>query len=214
MAPEGRDTLITLLGLAILSSLCLFWFSFLWLILIVVLVWGATVMSLIFYRDPRRIPPVDPLAIVSPADGKVVAIHPVESDYFPGGSAVCISIFLSLFNVHVQRVPIDGYVEATAYYPGKFHAAFKNNVQEKNEQAVTHFAGDRGKFVIKQIAGILARRIICHMTTGQSVERGDRLGFIRFGSRVDLLLPGDVQLRIRVGQRISGSTTVIGYLNS
>jgi phosphatidylserine decarboxylase len=214
MAPEGRGILIALLSLGILTSLGLFWLPVLWLKGIAILIWGLTTLSLIFFRDPHRIPPADPLAIISPADGKVVAIQPIEQDYFPNGRAVCITIFLSLFDVHVQRVPADARVEATAYQHGKFEAAFKKNIEEKNEQAVTHFLGNRGKFILKQIAGILARRIVCYMAVGQSVERGDRLGYIRFGSRVDLILPEDVQLGIKIGERVRGSTTIIGYFAS
>ncbi|MFC1484074.1 phosphatidylserine decarboxylase [Candidatus Neomarinimicrobiota bacterium] len=203
--------MISLLSLGILASLGLFWLPVLWLKGIAILIWSLTIISLIFFRDPHRIPPADPLAIISPADGKVVAIQPIEQDYFPNGRAVCITIFLSIFNVHVQRVPADARVEATTYQHGKFEAAFKKNIEEKNEQAVTHFLGNRGKFILKQIAGILARRIVCYMAVGQSVERGDRLGYIRFGSRVDLILPEDVQLGIKIGQRVRGSTTIIGY---
>ena len=214
MAPEGRGILISLLSLGILTSLGLFWLPVFWLKGIAILIWSLTIMSLIFFRDPHRISPADPLAIISPADGKVVAIQPLELDYFPNGRAIGISIFLSLFNVHVQRVPADARVEATTYQHGKFQAAYKKGIEEKNEQAVTHFLGNKGKFVLKQIAGILARRVVCHMAVGQSVERGDRLGFIRFGSRVDLILPEDVQLRIKTGERVRGSTTIIGYFAS
>lgn len=214
MAPEGRGILVLLLILGILTSLGLFWFPVPWLKGIAILVWGMTLLSLIFFRDPKRTPPTDPQAIVSPADGKVVAIQPVDLDYFADNNAICISIFLSLFNVHVQRVPANAQVEAMTYQPGKFYAAYKKNVEEKNEQAVVHFLGNRGKFILKQIAGVIARRIVCYMSVGQTVECGDRLGFIRFGSRVDLILPGDVQLQIKVGEQVRGSRTIIGYFAS
>jgi phosphatidylserine decarboxylase len=214
MAPEGRGILISLLSLGILTSLGLFWLPVLWLKGVAILIGSLIIISLIFFRDPHRIPPEDPLAIISPADGKVVDIQPMELDYFPNSRAVCITIFLSLFNVHVQRVPADAQVDATASRHGKFQAAYKKNIEEKNEQTVTHFLGNKGKFVVKQIAGILARRIVCYMAVGQTVKRGDRLGYIRFGSRVDLMLPEDVQLRIKPGERVRGSTTIIGYFAS
>jgi phosphatidylserine decarboxylase len=214
MAPEGRGILITLLSMGVLISLGLLWLPIFWLKGIAVLVWSLTILSLIFFRDPQRIPPSDPLAIVSPADGKVVAIQPVDLDYFANNGAICISIFLSLFNVHVQRVPASAQVEAMKYQSGKFYAAYKKNIEKKNEQAIVHFLGNRGKFVLRQIAGIVARRIVCYMTEGQKVKRGDRLGFIRFGSRVDIILPEDVQLQVKLGQQVRGSTTIIGYFPS
>ena len=214
MAPEGRGILLALLSMGVLISIGLFWLPAFWLKGIAILVWSLTILSFIFFRDPQRIPPSDPYAIISPADGKVVAIRPVELDYFANKGAICISIFLSIFNVHVQRVPANAQVEAIKYQPGKFYAAYKKNVEERNEQAIVHFLGNRGKFVLRQIAGIIARRIVCYMTEGQNVKRGDRLGFIRFGSRVDLILPDDVQLRIKLGEQVRGSTTIIGYFPS
>lgn len=197
-----------------LTSLGLVWFAILWLKVIAILIWSLTILALIFFRDPQRIPPSDPLAIVSPADGKVVAIQPVDLDYFANNGAICISIFLSLFNVHVQRVPANAQVEAIKYQSGKYYAAFRKDIEEKNEQAIVHFHGNKGKFVLRQIAGIIARRIVCYMTEGQKVKQGDRLGFIRFGSRVDLILPDNVQLRVNLGEQVRGSTTIIGYFPS
>lgn len=211
MAPEGRIILVPLLILVILSSLGLLWVSHPWLKVVVGLSWVLAGFALIFFRDPVRVPPEDPRAVVSPADGRVVAIQPVARDEHLGGEALRVSVFLSLFNVHAQRVPADARVDSTRYRPGRFLAAFKPGAGEENEQAVTYFTGNGGKFTVKQIAGTLARRIICHMQPHSSVQRGDRLGFIRFGSRVEIFLPADFQLRIKVGERVKGVATVLGY---
>ncbi|UCH62433.1 MAG: phosphatidylserine decarboxylase family protein [Fidelibacterota bacterium] len=214
MAPEGRIILVPLLLLAVLAGLGLLLAPRPWLQGIVGFIWVLAGLSLVFFRDPVRLPPKDPNAFVSPADGKVVAIQPVEYDEHIGGEALQVAIFLSLFNVHVQRVPTDGHVDSTQHRSGRFLAAFNPGASEKNEQVVTCFTGKGGKFKVKQIAGILARRIICHMRPHSSVQRGNRLGFIRFGSRVEIIVPADFQLQVTVGKRVEGITTIIGYFSS
>ncbi|MFB0517342.1 MAG: phosphatidylserine decarboxylase family protein [Candidatus Neomarinimicrobiota bacterium] len=214
MAPEGRAILLPLLFLAVLAGLGLLWLPYPVMKVVAGFFWILAGLALFFFRDPVRVPPADALAVVSPADGRVVAVKPVIHDQHLGGKALQISIFLSLFDVHVQRVPMDARVEATVYHPGRFLAAFRPRASEENEQAVTLFTGKGGKFTVKQIAGILARRIICHMRPDSSVRRGDRLGFIRFGSRVDIIVPYDFELRIKVGERVKGVATVLGYFGS
>ena len=154
--------------------------------------------------------PEDAEAFVAPADGKVVAIKAVEQDSHIGGPAVRISIFLSVFNVHVQKVPFSATVDSTRYQKGRFLAAFNPDASDANEQAITYFRSDRGNFVVKQIAGLLARRILTYMDSGAEVNRGDRLGYIRFGSRVDVVLPSSFKLSIEVGDQVRGSGTVLG----
>ena len=211
MAPEGRIILVPLLLLAVLAGVGLILVPQPWLQAVTGFIWILTGLSLVFFRDPVRVPPADPHAFVSPADGKVVAIQPIGYDEHIGGEALQVAIFLSLFNVHTQRVPADARVDSTWHRPGQFLAAFKPEASEKNEQAVTCFTGNGGKFTVKQIAGTLARRVICHMRPHILVQRGDRLGFIRFGSRVEIIVPADFRLQVKMGERVKGAATIIGY---
>jgi phosphatidylserine decarboxylase len=214
MAVEGRIIILPLLAAALIVSA--------WLQLaphpvlkgLTLLGWALVLFSLMFFRDPQREPPSDTLAFLAPADGRVVQIKPIGRDDHIGGEAVQVSIFLSVFNVHTQRVPFDGEVTATDYRPGSFLAAFNQRASAENEQAVSFFKSNGGNFTVKQIAGVLARRVISYMQPGRIVRRGERLGFIRFGSRVDIILPADFDLRIKVGDRVSGTTSIIGYFAS
>ncbi len=214
MAPEGRPILLPLLVLAVLAGVVLLVAPRQWMMVPVGIVWAVTGLTLIFFRDPVRVPPEDPRAVISPADGKIVAIQPLDYDEHIGGEALQISIFLSLFNVHTQRVPADALVEDVRGQPGRFLAAFKPRAGEENERAITFFAAKEGKFTVKQIAGTLARRIICYMRPRDSVSRGERLGYIRFGSRVEIIVPAGFQLQVERGDRVKGGTTVLGYFKT
>ena len=167
-----------------------------------------TVFSLYFFRDPQRIPPNED-GFLAPADGKIVQIREIEDDEL--GKAWQISIFLSVWNVHSQRVPLSGKVLSKKYIPGKFFAAFKHKASKDNEQTSVLFEGEKGnKFKINQIAGWIARRIINYMEPKKNVERGERLGFIRFGSRVDIVVPEKFQLDVSLGDIVTGNQTIIG----
>jgi phosphatidylserine decarboxylase len=167
-----------------------------------------TVFSLYFFRDPQRIPP-NADGFLAPADGKIVQIREIEDDEL--GKAWQISIFLSVWNVHSQRVPLSGKVLSKKYIPGKFFAAFKHKASKDNEQTSVLFEGEKGnKFKIKQIAGWIARRIINYMEPKKNVERGERLGFIRFGSRVDIIVPEKFKLDVSLGDIVTGNQTIIG----
>ena len=167
-----------------------------------------TLFSLYFFRDPQRIPPNNN-GFLSPADGKVVQIINVEDEEI--GPAKQISIFLSVFNVHRQRVPLSGKVISKQYNSGKFLAAFNHKASFDNEQAVVTFESEDGKqYKIKQIAGLIARRIVNYMEPENSVQRGQRLGFIRFGSRVDIIVPTDFQINVSLGDAVLGNQTIIG----
>ena len=157
-----------------------------------------------FFRDPERKIPEDPSVVVSPADGKVVEILR-QAD-----KTIRISIFLSVFNVHINRAPIDGVVESTQYTPGKFKAAFDPSASVENEQNVLVI--DHGSYKIKlsQIAGLLARRIVCWKKAGDHVQKGERIGLIKFGSRVDLFLPEIVIPSVKLGDRVRGGSTIMG----
>ena len=167
---------------------------------------------LFFFRDPERIVPREKDVVVSPADGRVIVIKDVyEPDYLKQ-DVKQISIFLSVFNVHVNRAPCGGAVEAVKYNPGKFHVASADKASLDNEQTAMVIANGKKKILVKQIAGLIARRIVCYARPGDTIKAGERYGLIRFGSRVDLFLPKDSELRVQVGDRIKGGRDIIGAL--
>jgi phosphatidylserine decarboxylase len=156
-----------------------------------------------FFRDPTRTVPADPETLVSPADGRVIEIVAQ-----PGGGTQ-ISIFLSIFNVHVNRSPVAGEVVEVTRRPGKFLAAWKHEASSDNAQASVTVRTPRGDVRFVQITGLIARRIVCHLTPGSTVTRGERYGLIRFGSRVDIFLPPAAEPAVRVGDRVHGGSDVI-----
>jgi phosphatidylserine decarboxylase len=162
-----------------------------------------------FFRDPDRTPALSaPDLIVAAADGKVTAIELVEEPHFFKGPARRISVFLSIFDVHVQWMPYPGQVKLLHYQPGSFAPAFLKDTQD-NESNLIGFVTPHGLMAVKQIAGILARRIVCWVNLDEQVSQGQRLGLIKFGSRVDLLLPPDVDVLIHVGQKLYGGQTIV-----
>ena len=167
-----------------------------------------------FFRDPERVPAsVAPDLIVAAADGVITDIELVEEPHFFQGSARRVSVFLSLFDVHVQYCPYDGQAQLLRYIPGGFAPAFLKDTGE-NESNLIGLSTLRGSIAVKQIAGILARRIVCWPQVGDNLARSQRLGLIKFGSRVDLFLPPDVELFVHVGQRVAGGQTIVGRWRS
>lgn len=161
-----------------------------------------------FFRNPDRAVPDGNQFVVSPADGKVVRVVPLdEFDGMPGGHS--ISIFLSVFDVHVNRAPIGGRLEGLEYRRGRFKAAFDDEASRVNEQNVLTFRGDHGAVLVRQIAGLIARRVVCWKRPGDSVMRGELFGLIRFGSRVDVVVPGTARVRLKVGDRVKGGSSVL-----
>jgi len=160
-----------------------------------------------FFRDPRREVPVDPRLVLSPADGRVVCIKP-DPQGSPAGTK-CISIFLSVFNVHVNRSPVAGRITGIDYTPGSFIPAFREKASELNEQNHIAMQTDNGPFAVKQIAGLIARRIRCWKSPGDEVGQGEKIGFITFGSRVDLYVPSDIDVLVKVGDKVRGGLTVV-----
>lgn len=202
------------------------------LVLTVVLIWAATrwdnwptfalslifgvltIFTVFFFRDPERTIPLAPGVLVAPADGKIVAIDTLETHPHIGGQTLKISIFLSVFDVHVNRVPASGTVDYVKYNPGKFLAAFEDKASLLNEQTEIGMTAENGrKIVFKQIAGLIARRIVCTLNENDRPTAGDRCGMIRFGSRTDLLVPIDSRLDVKMGDRVKGGKTVIGSLS-
>ena len=170
----------------------------------VLLVLGGFVLY--FFRDPQRAIPPDPDAIVSPADGRIME---VVEESFAGMPGRRISVFLSIFDVHVNRTPVAGRISAIEYREGKFYAAMRGRASAENEQNVIHVSSDRGEVVFKQIAGWVARRILCWKAVGDSVTRGERVGMIRFGSRVDIWMPVHVEILVRPGQHVAGGSSIL-----
>src|ERR1700686_203283 len=164
------------------------------------------VFVLFFFRDPERTPPTDPDSIVSPADGRVMEVVEEARGEHAGRR---ISIFLSIFDVHVNRSPVAGRIPAIEYRTGKFYAAMRGRASAENEQNAFHVSSERGDVVFKQIAGWVARRIVCWKSVGDSVTRGERVGMIRFGSRMDIWLPDRVDILVRPGQHVAGGTSIL-----
>jgi len=164
-----------------------------------------------FFRDPTRTIPTEPGAIVSPGDGKVDGAEWIETI---DGRRLRVSVFLNVFDVHVNRCPVEGIVTLVEQRPGQFLNAMKEESAVLNEQ--TLIVIDTGEFTVsfKQIAGLLARRIVCNLKAGDRVERGQRMGLIKFGSRVDVLLPTEAQLRVKVGDRVKGGSSILGVMPS
>ncbi len=162
-----------------------------------------------FFRDPDRIIPHAAGALVSPGDGKVTDVSLVPAS---GESQTRISIFLSVFDVHVNRSPIAGTVREVRYQRGKFLNAMNGASAEQNEQNIVRVEGDRQTVIFKQIAGLLARRIVFHPKVGDQLERGQRVGLIKFGSRVDVLFDAGAAVQVKVGDRVRGGASVLAYL--
>jgi len=180
--------------------------------------WGTGVLLLsgflvYFFRDPERVIPEGERLILAPADGRVLAIKPFPDWKGPfGESLMRVSIFLSVFDVHVNRAPLTSLVSGVTHTPGLFVTAWEERASAENEQTLIHFASPDGDVWVKQIAGILARRIVCRVRPGQKVGAGDRIGLIRFGSRVDCILPATVELKVRRGQAVKGGSTILGVI--
>ncbi len=173
---------------------------------------AVTIFVLYFFRDPVRVAPTAADAIVSPADGKVIAIEEVFDDKFTNEHVYKISIFMNVFNVHVNRVPFPGQVLDIQYRPGRFYSANSDRASLENETCAVIMESNEGqKFAFVQMAGLIARRIVCWAEKGDVFKIGQRFGLIRFGSRVDVYLPNKVQIEVRNGQKVRGGETVLGY---
>lgn len=208
MVKEGYPWILVPLVAGLAAGLWyLFWPALPLLLLAFVLLLVAAFMAY-FFRDPRRTVPSESGLVVSPADGKVTRIEKLAGD--GADSPTVVSIFLSPFDVHVNRAPIAGEVIDVTYTKGRFVAATSDNASLVNEQNALTIKGERMTVVCKQIAGVLARRIVCWKRPGDSLELGERFGLIKFGSRTDLVLPRGVEVLVKVGERVSGGVTIIG----
>ena len=190
-------------------------FACLGLFLFSILAGVVSLFIVFFFRDPDRKHDIDQeKAVLTPADGTILEIKQLEGDDNPlGGPAIKISIFMSLFNVHVNRVPIGGTIKQISYHQGKFFSADLDKASEHNENnRITLKTSDSRIIVFVQIAGLIARRIVCWIKEGDRVSTGQRFGLIRFGSRLEVYLPGDSKITAQERQKVRAGETVIGYL--
>jgi len=201
----------------ILSGCCLvFVFSYLDLLILSLIATIFTIFTIFFFRDPNRNMNAPDKAVLTPADGKVIQIQHIDHDNNPlGEPAIKISIFMSIFNVHVNRIPITGAIKEITYYPGKFFSANLDKASEENERNCIQLqTPDSRNIVVIQIAGLIARRIVCWVEKGDNMRQGQRFGLIRYGSRLEVYIPADnSQIIARLHQKVSAGKTVIGYLS-
>ena len=204
IAREGWPFLAVSLALAVAGTVwCAVWSIPLWIIALFVLQ---------FFRDPPRAIPQDVGAVLSPADGRIVAVERVNDPYVQR-EAIKVSVFMNVFNVHSNRSPVDGTVQQVWYFPGKFVNADLDKASTENERnAVWLKTADGTDITSVQVAGLIARRILCYAKAGDVLARGQRYGFIRFGSRVDVYLPLDATVKVSIGDKVSATTTILAIL--
>ena len=169
-----------------------------------------TAFMLYFFRDPERTTVRNDNAFISPADGKVIRISEAREDEILNGSALKISIFMSPLNVHVNRSPCDGIVKSVKHYPGKFFSAFRDDASILNEHITMLLESEHGNIVVKQIAGAVARRAVCRVRPGESLDQGQRYGIIKFSSRVDIFLPLNTKVKVKLNDHVTAGETVLG----
>jgi len=201
---EGLPFILISLVITILFALLgYFWPTLVFLLL--------TIFILAFFRNPRREIPGDEASIVSPADGKIIKIDKVTESGLIKGDFLMISIFMNVFNVHVNRIPCAGKIRAIDYREGKFFPANLDKASVHNERNCLVLKTDRNEEIMfVQIAGLIARRIVCWVKTGLEVKKGERFGLIRFGSRVDVYLPRGMDIQVKLGQKVRAGETVLG----
>ena len=209
LAPEGNIIIYPLTITWILSIITVYVYSLDSLYIVSGVLSILLIFCLNFFRDPKRIVPKQDNLILSPADGKIIKISDF-ADPKSGEKLKLISIFLSVFNVHANRMPIDGKFIDINHVKGEFLAAFDHKASDKNERMEISIETKIGIIKVKQIAGLVARRILCHAKVGEKMQAGGRLGFIRFGSRTDIILPASINLEIKLDQKVFGGETVIG----
>ncbi len=206
--PEGYRFIGIFLGIALVLAL-------LGLSLLAKLFFLLALFSGYFFRDPERYAPLLENSVASPADGKIIVVDQLEeSEVYGEKPCIKISIFMSLFNVHVNRIPVSGKVVAMRYHPGKFVSANLDKASAENErQEIVVETAWKSRVAFVQIAGLVARRIVCHLETDDQVVKGERFGLIRFGSRLDVYLPVETIVNVHPGQHVKAGETVLGYLH-
>lgn len=212
MSKEGTGTIVGMIlvaGFVVISAVVM---SHWYLTVLAVVCILLTAIVVYFFRDPERTVPQDANLILSPADGKVVEIKDEFEKDFIKSTCTRVSIFLSVFDVHVNRIPVSGKVGYLRYQKGSFVQAYKSRASHVNEQTIIGIEYQKSKIVFKQIAGLLARRIVCDIRDGDNVTAGERFGIIKFGSRVDIFLTDDVELKVSMNQKVKGGESIIGVI--
>ena len=213
IAPEGYKIILYSLLIWIITYLFSIYLNYSWIELLSIYLFYLFILICYFFRDPIRKVINDNSDFLSPADGRIISIEDYDDEQL--GKSIKIAIFLSVLNVHRQWIPIRAKVIETTYNPGKFFGAFKNKASDKNEQTSIIFQDDKENiFKIKQIAGFVARRIVNHMDKNLDVNQGDKLGFIKFGSRVEIIVPANFKVKVRKGMKVRGCKTIIGNFSN
>lgn len=218
ITPYGmKEAAVGVLLMALLAAAVIvtgFLVDFPWIGIASAVFLAGAVFVLYFFRDPERTAPGGEETIVSPADGVVTHVEDVDAPPYLDGPARKVSIFMSLMNVHVNRAPLSGKVEYLKHNPGKFLNAGYEEALEANENCVVGFQNHRGRFIVKQIAGVVARRIVCGVSEGDELVRGERFGMIKFGSRLEVFVPKDTPCEFKVspGDKVRAGETIIGEL--
>lgn len=207
---DGYGIVFFVIVLTIIAYILTYQFSYTKLEIVAHLLLVLTIFCLNFFRDPDAKDSSNENAILSPAQGKVVQIKDIEHNDYIGGPAKQISIFLNVFNIHVNSHPMAGKIGMFEYRKGKMLAAFNHMASEENEQTIIGIENENGKIIHKQITGLIARRIVCRVEEGQTVAKGDRFGMIRFGSRCDVIFPMNAKINVEIGQKVERGETVIG----
>lgn len=204
--PAGAPFILGALALALISGAVVAW-----ILAIPFVALGA--FFAFFFRDPHRVSPADADVVLSPADGRVLVAGPALAESTPAGAWQQVSIFLSPMDVHVNRIPASGRVTRVTYIPGRFVPAYRHDAGSTNERSEIWIDHGGQTIVARQIVGMLARRVVCRVTTGTDVRAGDRFGIMKFGSRMDVFLPTSAEIRVKVGDAVRAGETVIAVLH-
>lgn len=205
-APEGYPLILVFAFITLIVML----FGKLW---IAAIPFALTLFMLFFFRDPERITPQDRGVFYSPADGKIIFIGENEENELLNNRAIEISIFMSPFDVHVNRAPCDGMVRDIKHYRGKFLAAFRQDSSILNEHITMLLETEYGKIVVRQVAGFLARRAVCRVKTGDGLKQGQRFGIIKFSSRLDIFLPLNTQIKVKLNDKVKAGESILGMID-
>jgi phosphatidylserine decarboxylase len=207
IAPEGIPLIVTAIILSLVGWILFYFFPVITKIPALAFSLSALIF-IFFFRDPERIALEGENLILAPADGRILPLDKVFSP--EGGQIIIVSIFLSLLDVHINRVPVDGVVERIEYRPGRYKIASRKEASQSNKMNVINFKTAYGTIVTQQVAGALVRRVICYLKEGTQVKMGTRMGIMKFGSRMDLLLPPNVELKVKTGDRVKAGLDIIG----
>ncbi len=210
IAREGLKIIFTAFVLSFILLMSALYFNLSALMVLFWIVFGFFLFSMWFFRDPERKTPAGTNLIVSPADGKIVAIRPEKDDDI--GNTMRVSIFMSIFSVHVNRIPLGGVVKNMEYARGRFLSAMKPETSFENEHNIIFIKNEKIKLKFSQIAGLIARRIVSYLHVDDEVKTGERCGLIRFGSRVDVVFPDTVNINVKIGDKVTAGESIIGVI--